>query len=99
MIIYSEILGKQFKTIEDCLAAEEQYNKKLKEEELRRKQEQERAEKAIHDGYESVVNAWRYYTKALKAAGYDVDSMEDKALLFVEVVLDAEERQAKDSKN
>lgn len=99
MIIYSEILGKQFKTIEDCLAAEEQYNKKLKEEELRRKQEQERAEKTIHDSYESVVNAWRYYIKALKTAGYDVDSMEDKALLFVEVVLDAEERQAKDSKN
>ena len=94
MVIYSEILGKQFKTVEECLAAEEQYNKKLKEEELLRKQEQEKAEKAVHDGYESLVGAWRGYLKALDKAGYDVDGMEDKALIFVEVVLDAETREA-----
>ena len=94
MVIYSEILGKQFKTVEECLAAEEQYNKKLKEEELLRKQEQKKAEKAVHDGYESLVSAWRGYLKALDKAGYDVDGMEDKALIFVEVVLDAETREA-----
>ena len=94
MVIYSEILGKQFKTVEECLAAEEQYNKKLKEEELLRKKEQEKAEKAAHDGYESLVSAWRGYLKALDKAGYDVDGMEDKALIFVEVVLDAEAREA-----
>lgn len=99
MVIYSEILGKQFKTVEECLAAEEQYNKKLKEEELLRKQEQEKDEKAVHDGYESLIGAWRDYLKALDRAGYDVDGMEDKALIFVEVVLDAESREAKGLKS
>ena len=99
MIIYSEILGEEFKTVDECLQAEEKYNKKLKEEELRRKQEQEKAEKAVHGGYELLLNAWRDYMRALDRAGYDVDSMEDKALLFVEVVLDAEAREAKSLKN
>lgn len=99
MVIYSEILGKQFKTVEDCLAAEEQYNKKLKEEELRRKQEQEKAEREIKKGYDTLLNAWINYLDALDAAGYDVDGMEDKALIFVEVVLDAESREAKSLKS
>ena len=79
MVIYSEILGKQFKTVEDCLAAEEQYNKKLKEEELRRKKEQEQAEKGVKEKYDTLVYAWMGYLKALDKAGYDVDGMEDKA--------------------
>lgn len=99
MIIYSEILGKEFKTVDECLQAEEKYNKKLKEEELRRKQEKEKAEKAIHEGYEMLLNAWRTYLLALDKAGYDTDSMEDKAILFVEVVLDADDREAKSLKN
>ena len=99
MVIYSEILGKQFKTVEECLAAEEQYNKKLKEEELRRKKEQEQAEKGVKEKYDTLVYAWMGYLKALDKAGYDVDGMEDKALIFVEVVLDAEDREAKGLKN
>ena len=99
IIIYSEILGKQFKTVEDCLAAEEQYNKKLKEEELRRKKEQEQAENSVKENYEMLVHAWIGYLKALDKAGYDVDGMEDKALIFVEVVLDAESREAKGLKS
>ena len=99
MVIYSEILGKQFKTVEECLAAEEQYNKKLKEEELLRKQAQEQAEKNVHDGYENLVHAWINYLKALTIAGYDTDGMEDKALIFVEVVLDADDREAENLKS
>lgn len=99
MVIYSEILGKQFKTVEECLAAEEQYNRKLKEEELLRKQEKEKAEKAVHNGYETLLSAWNNYIKALRMAGYDIDDMEDKALIFVEVVLDAETREAKNFKS
>ena len=91
MVIYSEILGKQFKTVEDCLAAEEQYNKKLKEE--------EQAEKGVKEKYDTLVYAWMGYLKALDKAGYDVDGMEDKALIFVEVVLDAETREAKGLKS
>ena len=99
MVIYSEILGKQFKTVEDCLAAEEQYNKKLKEEELRRKQEQEKAEQEARKSYDTLVDAWAYHLKALEKAGYDIEGMEEKALIFVEVVLDAEDREAKGLKN
>lgn len=99
MVIYSEILGKSFPTVEECLAAEEQYNKKLKEEELQRKKQQEKLEEVIHDGYENLVHAWTNYFKALTLAGYDVDGMEDKALIFVEVVLDAEDREAKNLKS
>ena len=99
MVIYSEILGKQFKTVEDCLAAEEQYNKKLKEEELRRKKEQEQAEKGVKESYDTLVDAWAYHLKALEKAGYDIEGMEEKALIFVEVVLDAEDREAKGLKN
>lgn len=95
MIIYSEILGKQFKTVEDCLAAEEQYNKKLKEEELRKQKEREAIEKLVKESYEKLVNSWRDYIKILDKAEIDVSDMEDKALIFVEVVLDAEGRDAK----
>ena len=99
MVIYSEILGKQFNTVDECLAAEEQYNKKLKEEELRKQKAREKAEKNVNDSYETLVNAWRLHLKCLEAAGYDVSGMEDKALIFVEVVLDADSRQAKNLKS
>lgn len=92
MIIYSEILSKQFNTVEECLAAEEQYNKKLKEDEARRKKEREEVEKLIHDCYETLVHAWENYEKVLTKAGASVDDMEDKALILVEVILDADNR-------
>lgn len=99
MVIYSEILGKQFDSVDECLYAEEQYNLRLEENARRRKQEQEKAEKAVKEGYDTLVNAWRYYLKALDKAGYDVEGMEDKALIFVEVVLDADTREADSLKN
>ena len=99
MVIYSEILGKQFKTVDECLAAEAEYNKKLKEAELLRKQEQEQAEKLVKEGYETLVKAWSLYLKALEKANYEIDGMEDMALLFVEVVLDAESRETKSPKS
>ena len=99
MIIYSEVLGKQFNSVEDCLAAEEQYNKKLKEEEERRKKERAEIEKIINECYETLVRAWGNYEKALTVAGISVDDMEDKALIFVEVVLDADNRKAHNLKS
>ena len=99
MVIYSEILGKQFKTVDECLAAEAEYNKKLKEAELLRKQEQEEAEQAVEDGYEALVNAWRKYLKALEKARVTIDGVEDMAILFLEVVLDAEGRETKSPKS
>ena len=92
MIIYSEILGKPFNTVDECLAAEEQYNRKLKEDEARRKKELEELEKLVHDCYETLVHAWENYEKVLTKVGMDVNDMEDKALILVEVILDADSR-------
>ena len=99
MIIYSEILSKPFNSVEECLAAEEEYNKKLKEEEARKQKEREMIEQAVGDTYETLVRAWINHLKALGLAGYDMDAMENKALVFVEVVLDADNRQAESLKN
>lgn len=99
MIIYSEILGKPFNSVEACLKAEEQYNKKLQEEEARQKKEAEQARANIRDIYNQLVVVWTKYIDALTKAGYDVDSLEDKTLIFVEVIIDAENRQAKSSQS
>ena len=99
MIIYSEILGKPFNSVEDCLTAEEQYNKKLKEEESRKQKERELIEKAVNDTYETLIHAWMNHLKALDLAGYDMNAMENKTLVFVEVVLDADDRQAENLKS
>jgi len=99
MVIYSEILNKQFDTVDECLAAEEEYNKKLKEEELQKQKERELIEKAVHDTYETLVKAWANHKKALDLAGYDMDVMENKALVFVEVVLDADSKEANNFKS
>ena len=99
MIIYSEILGKQFSSVDECMAAESEYNKKLKEEEARRKKEQEKIDKNIRECYQLLVNSWICYLDALNKADYDIDSMEDKALIFVEVVLDADSRKANNPKS
>ena len=86
-------------SVDECLYAEEQYNKRLEENARRRRQEQEKAEQEAHNSYNTLVNAWAYHLKALEKAGYDIEGMEDKALIFVEVVLDAEDREAKGLKN
>ena len=99
MIIYSEILGKSFNTIQECLDAEKEYERKLKEEEQRKKKEREKLEKVVHDTYSTLVDAWINYMKAVDIAGYDIDSLEEMALVFVEVISDAEKRQDKSSQS
>ncbi len=99
MIIYSEILGKPFESVEDCLSAEREYELKLKAEKERKKQEQARLEKTVHDTYNILVNSWIEYMKAVNAAGYDIDTLEEMALIFVEVIDDAEQRQNRSSQS
>ena len=65
----------------------------------RAEREAKKAEREIKKGYDTLLNAWIHYLNALDAAGYDVDGMEDKALIFVEVVLDAESREANSLKS
>ena len=59
----------------------------------------EQARANIRDIYNQLVVVWTKYIDALTKAGYDVDSLEDKTLIFVEVIIDAENRQAKSSQS
>lgn len=95
MIIYSEILGKPFNSVEECLDAEKQYELKRKEEEARKKAEKDKLEQAVYDTYNTLVNAWINYMEAVDKAGYDIDSLEEMAIIFVEVISDADRRQNK----
>lgn len=95
MIIYSEILGKPFNSVEECLDAEKQYELKLQEDKARKKAEKDKLEEAVRNTYHILVNSWMDFIKALNKAGYDMDSLEEKALIFVEVISDADSRQNK----
>lgn len=99
MVIYSEILGQPFKTVEECLAAEKEYTLLLKEKEERERKEREQREQDVRSTYKALINAWVNYEKALERAGYSIDSLEEKALVFVEVIDDAETRKNQSSKS
>ena len=71
MIISSELTGKQYKTVEDCLKAERDYKKAKAEAEKAEKEREEAKEKA----YDEAVEACKKY---LKLAGVDVTIEEDK---------------------
>jgi uncharacterized LabA/DUF88 family protein len=92
MIIYSEVLGKQFKTIEECVAAEKEYEKKLKEEAQKQENERQALEKRINEAYKRLVKDWTEFMDCLEESDVDIESMQDKALLCVEVILDAERK-------
>ena len=96
MIIYSELTGKQYKTVEDCVEAE----RKLKEEIQRQKEEERKKKKELQEEiekvYKTLVKSWDTYLKLLEKANYTVDSVEEKAILFVEIIDDAE-RQKKNT--
>ena len=96
MIIYSELTGKQYKTVEDCVEAE----KKLKEEIQRQKEEERKKKKELQEEiekvYKTLVKSWTTYLELLEEANYIVDSIEEKAILFVEII-DEAERQKKNT--
>ena len=73
MIIVSEITGGQYKTVEDCLAAEKEFalNKEAEEKAKKEKAEAEaKRQKELNDAYERAINACEEY---LKLAGVDVN--------------------------
>lgn len=99
MVIYSEITGKKYKSVDECLREEELFLKKKQEAEERRRKEREQIEAEVRNSYENLVTAWRLYLKLLNKAGIEIEDMEDKALIFVEVVLDADDREIKHLKS
>ena len=70
MIISSELTGKTYKTVSECLAAEEEYKKKKAEEEKAQKAHQEALDKA----YKKAIAACDEY---LELAGIEFEPKED----------------------
>ena len=99
MIIYSELTGKQYKTVEDCVEAERKLKEEIQKEKEARRKEQEKLKQDIEKTYKTIVNSWVTYLDLLEQANYKVDDLEDKAILFVEIINDAEKRKEKDFRN
>lgn len=99
MIIYSELTGKQYNTVEECVEAEKRLKEQIQKEKEARRKEREQLKSDIEEVYKSMVNSWIKYVDLLERANYDVSSLEDKAILFVEIINDAEKRQEKTSRS
>jgi BMFP domain-containing protein YqiC len=99
MIIYSELTGKQYNTVEECVEAEKRLKEEVQRQKEAKRKEREQLKTDIEQVYKSMVNSWIKYVDLLEKANYDVSSLEDKAILFVEIINDAEKRQEKTSRS
>lgn len=66
MIISSELTGKTYKTVEECIAAEKEFFRKKEEEEKAKMAHQ----KELDEAYEEAISACERY---FKLAGVNVD--------------------------
>ena len=99
MIIYSELTNKQYKTVEECVAAERELKEQIQKQKEARRQERAKLQKDIESTYKSIVDSWSRYIDLLEKAEYDVSSLEDKAIIFVEIITDAEKRKEKSARS
>ncbi len=70
MIIVSEITGKEYKTVDECLKAEKDFRKKKEEEERAKKAHEEELNKAYHDAIAAC-------DKYLKLRGIEIEEDEN----------------------
>lgn len=70
MIIISELTGKEYKTMDECLKAEKDFLKKKEEEEKAKKAYEEELDKAYHDAIAAC-------DKYLKLRGIEIKEDED----------------------
>ena len=99
MIIYSELTGKKYNTVEECIAAEKELKEQVEREREQRRKEREELKNEIQKTYKVLVNNWKYYIDLLERAECDVTDLEDKAILFVEIITDAERANKTDSRS
>ena len=99
MIIYSELTGKQYKTVEDYVEAERKLKEEIQKKQEARRKEKEELHNQIEKTYKAIVTNWIDYLDLLEKAEYSVNDLEDKAILFVETINDAEKRKEKDFRN
>ena len=68
MVIYSEKTKKEYKSVDECVAAESEYDKKQEEKRLeaqRKAEIKDDREKAIREAYDKVEQATKDYYKLL----------------------------------
>lgn len=70
MIIISELTGKEYKTVDECLQAEQDFLKKKEEEEKAKKAYEEELDKAYHDAIAAC-------DKYLKLRGIEIEEDEN----------------------
>ena len=70
MIIISELTGKEYKTVDECLKAEKDFRKKKEEEEKAKKAHEEELDKAYHDAIAAC-------DKYLKLRGIEIEEDEN----------------------
>lgn len=99
MIIYSELTGKQYKTVEDCVEAEKKLKEEIQKQKEARRKEKEELRNQIEKTYKAIVANWIDYLDLLEKADYSVNDLEDKAILFVEIINDAERKKEKTSRS
>lgn len=70
MIIVSELTGKEYKTVDECLKAEKDFRKKKEEEAKAKKAHEEELDKAYHDAIAAC-------DKYLKLRGIEIEEDEN----------------------
>ena len=70
MIIVSELTGKEYKTVDECLKAEKDFRKKKEEEAKAKKVREEELDKAYHDAIAAC-------DKYLKLRGIEIEEDEN----------------------
>ena len=70
MIIVSELTGKEYKTVDECLKAEKDFQKKKEEEAKAKKAREEELDKAYHDAIAAC-------DKYLKLRGIEIEEDEN----------------------
>ena len=86
MIIYSEVLDQKFNSVDECLAAEEEFFKK-KEAEKAKALEKEKRE---IEAYEKLMAAWKNYCDVMEFStfGREVTIADINALMLVAGILE-----------
>lgn len=86
MIIYSEVLDQKFNSVNECLAAEEEFFKKKEDEKAKALEKEKRETEA----YERLMEAWKNYEEVMGIStfGREVTIADINALMLVADILE-----------
>ncbi len=81
MIIQSEITGKSYNTVEECLEDEKAFKAEKEAAEKAKQEKQEKLEAAFND----ICKAWKTYVQTYRDYGYRITPVDEYGL-FLEVI-------------